>query len=386
MVYYAYFGLASCAKKPTGNESIMSLQCKPLLQPSPKFESWMQKRLEGVGAIGPSAAIVTPAQANNRTPVIQPSSQNSNDIKDLVAAVKVVNEGLGTVSAQSSRGSKAKPTTISSRKAWRLAGLCHILHPGQTPRVWIEMVEVTTYGDALDVLVDAIVREDELLNAGIQPPTYFESQIKRLLTFEFAPNEAYSGYNAHEAVMGFRDLLPKSEKEVRKKRQHDKTLNSTPEDARTYDLMERLNEIEKGQRGFTVDREEFRETLTDYGINRRVLFTSGCPHYAAVWEIRRLLKRMTRAQRIKLLTPLALCILQFRIEEDWFWFCRQKTKKADITGAVPKFPKSYLMSTVEDLDRHIVHVPATFPRDQLELLKGASVPTDTEGRHIVLND
>ena len=112
------------------------------------------------------------------------------------------------------------------------------------------------------------------------------------------------------------------------------------------------------------------------------MFTSGCPHYVAVWEMWRLLKRMTRAQRIKLLTPLALCILQFRIEEDWFWFCRQKTKKADITGAVPKFPKSYLMSTVEDLARHIVHVPATFPRDQLEILRGASVPTDTEGRHI----
>ena len=159
-------------------------------------------------------------------------------------------------------------------------------------------------------------------------------------------------------------------------------MNSTPEDARTYDLMERLNKIEKGQRGFTVDQEEFRETLTDYGINRRVLFTSGCPHYVAVWEMWRLLKRMTRAQRIKLLTPLALCILQFRIEEDWFWFCRQKTKKADITGAVPKFPKSYLMSTVEDLARHIVHVPATFPREQLEILRGASVPTDTEGCHI----
>ena len=97
--------------------------------------------------------------------------------------------------------------------------------------------------------MDAIVREDELLNAEIQPPTYFESQIKRLLTFEFAPSEAYTSYNAHEAVMGFRDLLPKSEKEVRKKRQHDKTLNRTPEDARTYDLMERLNKIEKGSAG-----------------------------------------------------------------------------------------------------------------------------------------
>ena len=118
------------------------------------------------------------------------------------------------------------------------------------------------------------------------------------------------------------------------------------------------------------------------GINRQVLFTSGRPHYAAVWEIRRLLNCLTRAERIKLLTTLALCILQFCIKEDWFLFCRQKTTKADITGAVLNFPQSYLMATVEDLARNIVHVPANFPRGQLQILRGASVPTDTEGCHI----
>ena len=182
--------------------------------------------------------------------------------------------------------------------------------------------------------------------------------------------------------MGFRDLLPKTEKEVRKLREHDATMNGTPEDARNYDLIQRLNKLEKGQRGFTIDREAFRETLTDYGINRRVLFSPGCPHFVAVWEMRRFLNGMERPDRIKLLNPLAVRILQFRVEEDWFLLCRQKTTKADITGAIPNFSQSYLMATVQDLARNIVHVPANFPRDQLEILRGASVPTDTEGRHV----
>ena len=94
----------------------------------------------------------------------------------------------------------------------------------------------------------ALTKEDELLNAGIQRPVIFESQIKRLLSFQFTPDKAYSAHNAHEAVMGFTDCLPKSEKEVRKQREHDKTMKGTPEDARNYELIKKMNKVEKGKR------------------------------------------------------------------------------------------------------------------------------------------
>ena len=72
-----------------------------------------------------------------------------------------------------------------------------------------------------------------------------------------------------------------------------------------------MNKLEKGKRGFTVDREAFRETLTDYAINRRVLFTPENPHYENVWNMRRVINGWTRTERIHMLTPLNLCILQY---------------------------------------------------------------------------
>ena len=137
-----------------------------------------------------------------------------------------------------------------------------------------------------------------------------------------------------------------------------------------------------GKRAFAVERESFREALTDYGVERRTLFTTGCPHYVNCWNMKRLIDRMDRATRVKVLTALAIAILQFRIEEDWFLYCKQETTKNDIRGAVPNFPRSYLEPTLNDLARGIVHVPATFPTEQLRLLRGASVPSDTEGRSI----
>ena len=98
--------------------------------------------------------------------------------------------------------------------------------------------------------------------------------------------------------------------------------------------------------------------------------------------MKRLINGMNRTTRIRVLTALAIAILQFRIEEDWFLFCKQETTRDDIRGAVPNFPRSYLEPTLNDLARGIVHVPATFPAEQLRLLRGASVPTDTEGRSI----
>ena len=92
--------------------------------------------------------------------------------------------------------------------------------------------------------------------------------------------------------------------------------------------------------------------------------------------MKRVIDGWTRLERIPILTPLTIFILQYRIEEDWFSYCRQKTSEADITGAVPNFPVSYLHETVRDLARKVVLPPADFPRDQLRLLQQGAVPTD----------
>ena len=84
-------------------------------------------------------------------------SQNGNNMKDLIATVKVVAETLGTVGERPAHASKAKQTTISQRRLWRLAGLCHADSLAQISRVWIEMIKADTYGDALDIFTWAIV-------------------------------------------------------------------------------------------------------------------------------------------------------------------------------------------------------------------------------------
>ena len=176
--------------------------------------------------------------------------------------------------------------------------MCGVSDLLKIPRVWIEMTQAPSYKGARGLLVRALTREDQMLNAGIQRPVIFESQVKRLLSFKFTPEEGYNGHNAHEAVMGFTDLLPKSDEEVRALREHDETMKGTPEDARNYDLIKKINKVEKGKRAYTVDHEAFRETLTDYAVNWRVLFTPKNPHYEAVWEIRRLLSGWTRTERM----------------------------------------------------------------------------------------
>ena len=108
--------------------------------------------------------------------------------------------------------------------------MCGVPDLSKIPQVWIEMTQASTYGDAKDLLEAALKKEDDLLNAGIQRPVIFESQIKRVLSLHLTPDESYSPDNAHEAVMGFTDCLPKSEKEVRKQREHDKTMKGTPEE------------------------------------------------------------------------------------------------------------------------------------------------------------
>ena len=80
-------------------------------------------------------------------------------------------------------------------------------------------------------------------------------------------------------------------------------MRGTPEDARNYDLIQKMNKLEKGKRGFTIDREAFRETLTDYAINQRVLFTPNNPHYKYVWNMKQVIDGWTRLERINILTP-----------------------------------------------------------------------------------
>ena len=124
--------------------------------------------------------------------------------------------------------------------------MCHAPDLSKIPRVWIEMTQASTYGDAKDLLEVALKKEDDFLNARIQRPVIFESQIKRVLSLHLTPDESYSPDNTHEAVMGFTDCLPKSEEEVRKQREHDKTMKGTPEDTRNYELIKKMNKLEKG--------------------------------------------------------------------------------------------------------------------------------------------
>ena len=70
--------------------------------------------------------------------------------------------------------------------------------------------------------------------------------------------------------------------------------------------------------------------------------------------MKRLTNGWSRGKRKQVLKPLNLIILQYRIEEDYSVYCRQKTTKDDIEAAIPRFPKSYLNETVRELARHIV--------------------------------
>ena len=104
---------------------------------------------------------------------------------------------------------------------------------------------------------------------------YFEAQTKKILACEFGSNERFSVDNRHEAAMGFHCVLPKTEKDIDFLRDHEEKLNRTPEDTVTYDLITKLQKIEKGKKEPTVERSTFRKALTDFGILLRVMF---CPN------------------------------------------------------------------------------------------------------------
>ena len=231
-VHYNYLKLVACAKKPTGNESIMALQAKPLILPSKEFVEWMGKRLEGTGVMGQDAAVVTPTKSPQATPsnsTNHQQSQNADDIKHLTAVVKVMAEGMGTMVTQSAKGSKSKPTKLSSRNTWRLVGLCNVTSPAHIPPVWIEMLKSDTLKDCVAIFKNAKKRENDLINAGMQQPTYFESQFKKVLDMNLVPEENYSEHTRHDVALGFADSLPRTDQEVRRLRSHDDTMNSTPE-------------------------------------------------------------------------------------------------------------------------------------------------------------
>ena len=111
---------------------------------------------------------------------------------------------------------------------------------------------------------------------------YFEAQIKKILACDFGWGERFSVDNRHEAAMGFHCVLPKTEKEIEDLRDHEEKLNRTPEDTITYDLIIKLQKIEKGKKEPTVECSTFREALTDFGILLRVMFPSKCPLFKAI--------------------------------------------------------------------------------------------------------
>ena len=76
--------------------------------------------------------------------------------------------------------------------------------------------------------------------------------------------------------------MPKMEKEIEELRNHEEKLNRTPEDTITYDLIIKLQKIEKGKKEPTVECSTFREALTDFGILLRVMFPSKCPLFKAI--------------------------------------------------------------------------------------------------------
>ena len=144
--------MAACAKK--AGESIIALTYKPNINPSKKFVEWREKRLNST--LGPKPQTMPNNQRMDGMASLPPS-QNGDDMKDLIATVKVVAETLGTVGERPTHSSKAKQNTILQRRLWRLTGLCHADSPTQIPRVWREMIEADTYGDALDIFTQAIV-------------------------------------------------------------------------------------------------------------------------------------------------------------------------------------------------------------------------------------
>ena len=126
----------------------MTITCKPNINPSKEFVAWRETRL--TSTLGSKPQTGTSSQ-NSGSMASLLLSQNGNNMKDLIATVKVVAETLGTVGERPAHASKAKQTTISQRRLWRLAGLCHVDSPAQIPCVWIKMIEADTYGDALNI-------------------------------------------------------------------------------------------------------------------------------------------------------------------------------------------------------------------------------------------
>ena len=95
----------------------MALPCKPNIEPSKTFVAWKEKRLTSTLGAKPQAIAVNHMARH-------PPSQTGSEMKDLIATVKVVAETLGTVGERPTQTSKAKQTTLSKSRVWRLAGLC----------------------------------------------------------------------------------------------------------------------------------------------------------------------------------------------------------------------------------------------------------------------
>ena len=270
-LYYDYFKMAACSKKASGEESLMALTCKPILNLSDKFESWRKKQL--IRLFGENTNVQRPP--SNPPPQIQPPAGNpptdwTSSMNDLMASQRVMVDTVTTLAEQSGRSGKAKPQTLSERKRWYLVGLCQGTSLADVPRVWPEMIKSSTYEDSLDIFEKALVRENEKRNAGMNKPVIFQSQVKKMLALEHSTYERFSRDTRHNVVLGFSDFLPKMQKEFKLLLQHDRTVSMTPETSMDYNLIQKLQQIEKGNKEPTIKISIFQETLTGYCVSLRV--------------------------------------------------------------------------------------------------------------------
>ena len=93
--------------------------------------------------------------------------------------------------------------------------------------------------------------------------------------------------------------------------------------------------------------------------------------------------KSSKRRSSKVLNVLCILALQWRVDEDFYTYCAQKKTKADLQGAVPSFPRSYLGRVVEDLALKVIHIPRNFPREYLNLL-GTNLDEDAALGDVVL--
>ena len=253
-----------------------------------------------------------------------------------------VTTAVTTLVTTSGKSGKSKPSSLSERKQWYLVGLCQGTSLSVIPPVWGKMFKSATYGDALDVFENALVEENDRVNAGAKKPVVFESDVRRMLGLDHSTYENFCRDTRRNVVLGLSDFFPRTQKEIRARRDHDQIIKSTPEDSMDYELINKLRKLEKGDKEPTTKISILISGLKGYCNSLRVRFTTACPHYQACFEMLRILEGWTEVKQEEVLNLLRILALQWRIDEDYYSYCAQKKTKEDLQGVVPCFLRSYL--------------------------------------------